>query len=578
MFEQFPYTNFHDLNLDWIVKIAKDFLDQYTHIQDTITNGLESLDNKAQELEALLQAWYDTHSDDIANQLADALQDIQAELTNSLNNLQAYVIQAEQDFINTLPPDYTALTNKFDEISEDAYAARVTNGLNVEHAGLTFVKTSNTVLKIYGTANANRRQLFLNGQSDLLAAASPFQKTLDAGKYTINVRASGYHASDWYLNYSYGTFAAGDILVSHTNPTTTITFTQPVMIGLSFATDTNWGTESNPTLMTVEITKLSAVDVVARLELDNLGMLQSTNDSTDRTYEINTILANNGKARLGKGVFYVTRITMPAGSTLEGIGEQTVIVKIPEDDYVPTIVANSKTTIKDMTIKGTLTEQPTAETVIDKNRVGIAIDGVVEPVMIQNCRIIGFTYSGINVLNTGSGTKSVMVSNCELKFNRTGINISASEYGCYINTICRDNFIGCNNAGGNNKFTNCGFDSNGFGFVVADTQNDGHGICVACSFNHNTDRAISTQGTDYGFIFSGCQIHYGLIRIDANSKGIDFIGCEFGGGVNLAQLSATNPLFINACVFFEDIRTQTDYTALRTIYNNSYLFNGTQIN
>ena len=39
MFEQFPYTNFHELNMDWIVKIAKDFLDQYTHIQETITTG-----------------------------------------------------------------------------------------------------------------------------------------------------------------------------------------------------------------------------------------------------------------------------------------------------------------------------------------------------------------------------------------------------------------------------------------------------------------------------------------------------------------------------------------------------------
>ena len=45
--ENFPYSNFHDLNMDWIVKIAKDFLDQYTNIQNTINDGLEELDNKA---------------------------------------------------------------------------------------------------------------------------------------------------------------------------------------------------------------------------------------------------------------------------------------------------------------------------------------------------------------------------------------------------------------------------------------------------------------------------------------------------------------------------------------------------
>ena len=57
--ENFPYSNFHDLNMDWIIKIAKDFLDQYTHIQETIDTGLENLDNKAEELENLLQQQFD---------------------------------------------------------------------------------------------------------------------------------------------------------------------------------------------------------------------------------------------------------------------------------------------------------------------------------------------------------------------------------------------------------------------------------------------------------------------------------------------------------------------------------------
>ena len=35
--DEFPYTNFHELNTDWLVKIAKDFLDQYTHIQEVIS-------------------------------------------------------------------------------------------------------------------------------------------------------------------------------------------------------------------------------------------------------------------------------------------------------------------------------------------------------------------------------------------------------------------------------------------------------------------------------------------------------------------------------------------------------------
>ena len=107
MFENFPYTNFHELNLDWIIKIAKDFLDQYTHIQEIITSGetslneiisngeeslsttidtgIESLEEKATQLEGLLNQWYQAHSEDIAQELATALADIRSTLASSIN-------------------------------------------------------------------------------------------------------------------------------------------------------------------------------------------------------------------------------------------------------------------------------------------------------------------------------------------------------------------------------------------------------------------------------------------------------------------------------------------------------------
>lgn len=120
--ENFPYSNFHDLNMDWIIKIAKDFLDQYTNIQNTIDEGLEGLDSKAQELEALLQQWYDTHSEDIANQLADALNDLNNWYATHEGYLDQYVAdsiasfnqQAEQkaqQTIASIPSDYTQLSD-----------------------------------------------------------------------------------------------------------------------------------------------------------------------------------------------------------------------------------------------------------------------------------------------------------------------------------------------------------------------------------------------------------------------------------------------------------------------------------
>ena len=107
----FPYTNFHELNMDWIIRIAKDFLDQYTHIQDIISSGetslqettaagIESLQAEKDRLEGLLDAWYTTHSEDIAGQLTQAISDF-----------QTAAAAIGETVIASIPQDYTALSN-----------------------------------------------------------------------------------------------------------------------------------------------------------------------------------------------------------------------------------------------------------------------------------------------------------------------------------------------------------------------------------------------------------------------------------------------------------------------------------
>ena len=128
-FERFPYTNFHDLNMDWVIKIAKDFLDQYTTIQDTIQQGLTDIDDKTQqslteleekktELEGLLDQWYETHSEYIADELEDAIREFDehvqevigtlpeyAELALEFNNLHKAIMHTENR-AGTLIPNY----------------------------------------------------------------------------------------------------------------------------------------------------------------------------------------------------------------------------------------------------------------------------------------------------------------------------------------------------------------------------------------------------------------------------------------------------------------------------------------
>ena len=165
--EGFPYTNFHDMNLDWMIKIAKDFLDQYTHIQETIATGLEDLDTKTTEgitalqdkadaLEALLNEWYNEHSEDIAGQLASALsdlndwytthsEDIASELTTAIASFNAAAETKALNTLESIPDDYTELGHMVDYNLK----ALKSNGTTVI-SGLSYF-TENKNYKIDGT-------------------------------------------------------------------------------------------------------------------------------------------------------------------------------------------------------------------------------------------------------------------------------------------------------------------------------------------------------------------------------------------------------------------------------------------
>lgn len=136
MFENFPYTDIHQLNLDWIANVAKNFLDQYTSLQQMIADGETSLDNKtaaglqqlqdkADALELALNAWYTEHSEDIAGELTAAVASFQE---------SAQAIGA--DVIASIPEDYTALTNEVDDIEDTIlFINREMNALDLSGIG-----------------------------------------------------------------------------------------------------------------------------------------------------------------------------------------------------------------------------------------------------------------------------------------------------------------------------------------------------------------------------------------------------------------------------------------------------------
>lgn len=100
--ENFPYTNFHELNTDWLIKVAKEFLDKYSDIEQ-----------ETSQLETLLQEWYDTHSQDIERQLQQAIIEFIATATRESNELLA-----------SWPEDYSELVT---------WVNNLKTGLNSEH-------------------------------------------------------------------------------------------------------------------------------------------------------------------------------------------------------------------------------------------------------------------------------------------------------------------------------------------------------------------------------------------------------------------------------------------------------------
>ena len=215
--EGFPYSNFHDLNMDWIIKIAKDFLDQYTHIQEIIeqgkldiqeltTSGLDQLQDKADELENLLDEWYETHSNDIATQLTNALDTLATTLTNAVNSFNTSADLKADQTIASIPEDYTALVNEVTAlknlISTSVYNSFTdTNSSGTSYGyfsfwqGHTYKVENNTsgAINMYTTSSAESSGVVIDtiGEGIPAGQSVTFTATGDAPAYKIYKANSG---------------------------------------------------------------------------------------------------------------------------------------------------------------------------------------------------------------------------------------------------------------------------------------------------------------------------------------------------------------------------------------------------
>ena len=96
--ERMPYTNFHRLNMDWIISVVSEFYQKYNTIDDKITEGKTELETTYNHLLELLNAWYTEHSEDLETELEQTI----ASFTSQATAIGLGVI-------NSIPQDYTNL-------------------------------------------------------------------------------------------------------------------------------------------------------------------------------------------------------------------------------------------------------------------------------------------------------------------------------------------------------------------------------------------------------------------------------------------------------------------------------------
>ena len=151
---------------------------------------------------------------------------------------------------------------------EEVVAGTITDGLGPtgDIQGVYVSKATvdgESVLKVYGDCTGSRYFLILNGQNDWKNTSKPFDKTLDKGLYIFETDSSGAQ-TDYRIKGTYSTFSNEFEIVDQDNKTKVIYFYQPVMIGFHSRKNISYGSEQNPTYISISVKKIVGNDPIAR--------------------------------------------------------------------------------------------------------------------------------------------------------------------------------------------------------------------------------------------------------------------------------------------------------------------------
>lgn len=387
---------------------------------------------------------------------------------------------------------------------------------------------------------------------------------------------SGTATADSYINIYNGELPNADKFNIHINSSSEDIFVRVYFLGggaenyVSTNKSCSVSIPDGYSSMLVRLTVFNGVTVNGTISVDLFNCNTSNNTSAlipyiypntglDCTDVIEKALLDFGCVYLDKGEYIITDLQMPDNTRLTGKGKATKLLVSDYNHHA--IICGSGCTIDNVEIVGKYTTYSDTE----GSDCGIYIEGnytsqpYVYNTKISNVTIHGFNKGGIYIYNTGIWcANSVSIVNCEIYWCYAGIYTSQNaEYGRFTNIICRNNYIGCLNNGGNNIFVCCTFTDNVVGFRIHEVNaeyNGAHGSCIGCQINHsynNNGNAIIARNVINGFVFSACQIWYGKVLVENTDsyvgKPVVFNGCEFGGGT--PTITAWAKMLMNGCTF-----------------------------
>ncbi len=226
-------------------------------------------------------------------------------------NVTTTTVEAEINALDsTVEGELSDLRNELNWRIDDFEYDAVTPNLNITLTGVT-CEEENGLLKVYGTATAVRRYLFVNGQQSTATTSTSFRKTLDAGTYIFESDMTGAQTI-YKIEGTYSTFANAFTIVDFNTKKTVVTFEQPVMIGFCSIADRNYGTSENPSYISLSIARLSTADFTARNEIGKLRSsiadVESSNTAT-KSHAVGSYLIYND-------VLYKVTSAIASGDTI----------------------------------------------------------------------------------------------------------------------------------------------------------------------------------------------------------------------------------------------------------------------